>query len=113
MCIGFTFPSSFSVRVSKHACQRLVERFPEFAFKKNEAKRVILQCLRTGRVLKSRDVLRHFGRSKFGGCVTQLFSPDLGGLFRLKFVGPVAVVLTVIPAEPRPESAWLFGLEAV
>lgn len=109
---GHPFPLSMGVVVTNHARDRLVQRFPEYAFDWLEADRVIVHLVRTGRILNTYRALKLFAEEHSLTSGTCCYNHDLGGILILKFEAGNAVVKTVYPASVRPEFRLLFELEA-
>lgn len=103
---GKPFPRAIrDILVTAHARKRLLERFPEYAFRPDEAAEVLRVCVRAGRLLTPQEVRRVFETTPRPKGATACYSPDLGGVVLLKLAPGAAVVVIVYAATVRPEYA--------
>ncbi len=110
---GSPFPPDVRVVVTRHACDRLAQRFRELEIAcPADAAEVLTLACQTGRVLRWRDLNKYFAGATTGATGTICYSPELGGVMIIRFDDPgTAIVKTVFPRKPMAKYAGLFDPE--
>ena len=85
-CPGSPFPPDVKIIVTRHACERLAQRFRELEIRSPaEAAEVITLACQTGRVLRWKDACKYCAGHTTGATGHSCYSHELGGVMVLVF----------------------------